>query len=158
MSRSSRSTSASEPPTLDPNMAQDSTSIAMLRALQRGLVYLDKDLNVVAALAESCRDLGRRQDADLPPCRTPKYSNGDPIVAGDFVYSLKRLARPAHCGPVLLRHGRGRRRPRTARAWPARSPAPSDADDHAALDKLGVSAPDDKTVRRQRSTPRRPTS
>ena len=43
----------SEPPTLDPNKAQDSTSIAVLHALQRGLVYFDKDLKVVPELAEA---------------------------------------------------------------------------------------------------------
>ncbi len=42
----------SEPPTLDPNKAQDSTSIAVLHALQRGLVYFDKDLKVVPELAD----------------------------------------------------------------------------------------------------------
>ena len=42
-----------EPPTLDPNTAQDAISLAVLRALHRPLVYIDKDLNVVDALAES---------------------------------------------------------------------------------------------------------
>ena len=42
-----------EPPTLDPNKAQDSTSIAVLHALNRGLVYFDKDLKVVPELAEA---------------------------------------------------------------------------------------------------------
>src|SRR4030095_1956851 len=36
-----------QPPTLDPNMAQDSTSIAVLHALHRGLVFFDKDLKIV---------------------------------------------------------------------------------------------------------------
>ena len=55
-----------EPPTLDPNKAQDSTSIAVLHALNRGLVYFDKDLKIVPALAECAAErLGRRQDPDL---------------------------------------------------------------------------------------------
>ena len=41
-----------EPPTLDPNKAQDSTSIAVLHALNRGLVFFVKDLKVVPELAK----------------------------------------------------------------------------------------------------------
>ena len=55
-----------EPPTLDPNKAQDSTSIAVLHALNRGLVYFDKDLKVVPELAQTvpvC--LGRRPPRQL---------------------------------------------------------------------------------------------
>ena len=57
-----------EPPTLDPNKAQDSTSIAVLHGLNRGLVYFDKDLKVVPALAKDAAGrVGRRQDHDLHP-------------------------------------------------------------------------------------------
>src|SRR5688500_1947581 len=42
-----------EPPTLDPNKAQDSNSLAVLRALHRPLVYINEKLEVVDALAES---------------------------------------------------------------------------------------------------------
>jgi ABC-type transport system substrate-binding protein len=44
---------AGEPPTLDPNKAQDSNSLTVLRALHRPLVYINDKLEVVDALAES---------------------------------------------------------------------------------------------------------
>jgi ABC-type transport system substrate-binding protein len=46
---------AGEPPTLDPNKAQDSNSLTVLRALHRPLVYINESLEVVPALAESGR-------------------------------------------------------------------------------------------------------
>ena len=68
MSRSCKIDLGQEPPTLDPNKAQDSTSIAVLHALNRGLLYFDKDLKVVPELAHgAARRLGRRQDPDLHP-------------------------------------------------------------------------------------------
>ena len=103
-----------EPPTLDPNKAQDSTSIAVLHALQRGLVYFDKDLKVVPELAAALPEVSA--DAKTLTFTLKDgitYSNGDPIVAGDFVYSMKRTIDPRTAAPYSLRHGRGRRRRRT---------------------------------------------
>ena len=71
-----------------------------------------------------------------------KYSNGDPIVAGDFVYSIKRTIDPRTAAPynyVLGELVGGSE----LLAMPADT-APATID--AALAKLGVSAPDDKTV------------
>ena len=47
-----------EPPTGDPNKAQDSTSIAVLHALHRGLLYFDKDNKVVPELAAALPEVG----------------------------------------------------------------------------------------------------
>ena len=79
-----------EPPTLDPNKAQDNASIAVLRALHRGLVYFDKDLKIVPALATALPEVGRAQTLTFTLKDGLKYSDGNPIVAGDFVYSIKR--------------------------------------------------------------------
>src|SRR5437762_1746093 len=73
-----------EPPTLDPNKAQDSDSIAVLSGLVRGLVYFDKDLNIVPELASSW-DVAPDGKMITFHLRDAKYSNGDPIVAGDLV-------------------------------------------------------------------------
>ena len=55
-----------EPPTLDPNKAQDNASIAVLHALHRGLVYFDKDLKIVPALATALPEVQLGcQDPDL---------------------------------------------------------------------------------------------
>jgi len=128
-----------EPPTLDPTQAQTPT---VLRALHRGLVDFDQDFNVVPALAESWT-ISHDSRTLTFRLRDARYSNGDPIVAGDFVYSWKRLADPRIAamysyaiaevvgGPDLL-------------AMPG-AVLPSDAAIEAALSGLGVEAPDDKT-------------
>ena len=131
-----------EPGTLDPTLAAGAIEVSVLRAVHRGLVSLDQDLKVVPELAESWEvsDDARTLTFHL---RDAKYSNGDPIVAGDIVYGWKRLADPRTAatysyamaevvgGPELL-----------AMAGPD---LPSDTDIETALDKLGVEAPDDKT-------------
>src|SRR6185503_179431 len=45
--------SDTDPATMDPQAAQDSVSIAVIDATSRGLLYYDKDLNLVPALAEA---------------------------------------------------------------------------------------------------------
>ena len=87
-----------EPPTLDPNKAQDSTSIAVLHAITRPLVYFDKDLNIVDELAES-HEVSADAKTLTFKLRDAKYSNGDPIVAADLVYSWKRLLDPRTAAP-----------------------------------------------------------
>src|SRR5687768_5997194 len=132
-----------EPPTLDPNAAQDANSLAVLRALHRPLVYIDKDMKVVDALAES-HEISADAKTLTFKLRDAKYSNGDTIVAGDLVYSWKRLVDPRTAAPysyVMAEVAGGG----DLLAMAGADPAPSDADIEAALDKLGVAAPDDKT-------------
>lgn len=130
-----------EPPTLDPNLAQDSTSIAVLNALHRGLTYYDKDLNASPALAESwdVTDGGKTITFHL---RDAKYSNGEPIVADDFVYSWRRLLDPRTGAPYAynLYDVVGAIE---ANSVDPKAPA---ADIDAALAKIAVSAPDPKTL------------
>src|SRR5262249_18187093 len=82
-----------DPETLDPTLAEDPESLDIVRALQRPLVDLDADLDVVPALAASwdVSDDGRTLTFHL---RDARYSNGQRIVAGDLVYSWRRLADP----------------------------------------------------------------
>src|SRR5687767_9222827 len=131
-----------EPPTLDPNAAQDATSLTILRALHRPLVYIDKDLNVVDALAES-HEISADAKTLTFTLRDAKYSNGDQIVAADLVYSWKRLVDPRTADPysyVMAEvAGAGDLLGMDPEALPA------DAEIDAALDKLGVAAPDEKT-------------
>ena len=87
-----------EPPTLDPNAAQDANSLTVLRALHRPLVYIDKDLNVVDALAES-HEISADAKTLTFHLRDAKYSNGEQIVAADLVYSWKRLVDPRTADP-----------------------------------------------------------
>jgi oligopeptide transport system substrate-binding protein len=133
-----------EPPTLDLNKAQDSNSIAILSGLARGLVYVDAENKVVPSLAESW-DVSADAKTLTFHLGDNKYSNGEPIVAGDFVRSIRRLVDPRTAAPYSYVAaeiaGAG-----DLLALAGADPMPADAEIDAALDKLGVSAPDDKTV------------
>jgi oligopeptide transport system substrate-binding protein len=132
-----------EPPTLDPTLAQDSTSISVLHAITRPLVYLNDKLEAVPSLAESwdVTDGGQTITFHL---RQANYSNGDPIVAGDLVYSWKRLVDPRTAAPYSYVTAEIDGAPDLL-AMAGADPAPTDDEIDAALDKLGVSAPDDQT-------------
>lgn len=82
-----------EPPTLDPTQATDSQSIQVLRSITHPLVYFDADLNIVPGLADwEVSDDGLTVTFTLHDGIA--YSDGQPIVASDFVYSWKRLIDP----------------------------------------------------------------
>ena len=142
---------AGEPPTLDPNKAQDSNSLAVLRALHRPLVYINPKLEVVDALAES-HTISADAKTFTFTLRDAKYSNGDPIVAGDLVYSWRRLVDPRTAAPysyVMAEVVGGSE----LLAMAGADPLPADAEIDALLEKFGVSAPDDKTFVVTLSTP-----
>ena len=143
---------AGEPPTLDPNKAQDSNSLTVLRALHRPLVYIDPaTLEPTPALAESW-EISEDAKTLTFTLRDAQYSNGDPIVAGDLVYSWKRLVDPRTAAPysyVMAEvEGAG-----DLLALAGADPLPADAEIDALLDTLGVEAPDDKTFIVRLSTP-----
>jgi oligopeptide transport system substrate-binding protein len=132
-----------DPATLDPTMAQDSQSTAVLTSVQRGLVYIDKDLNLVPGLAESW-DISPDAKTITFHLKDAQYSNGDPIVAADLVYSWKRLVDPRTAAPysyVMAEVVGGQDLLDMAGA----TPAATDAAVEAALEKFGVEATDEKT-------------
>ena len=133
-----------DPDTLDPSKASTSTDIGVLHSLNRGLIYFDKDLNPVPSLATELPKISADGLSYTFTLRDAKYSNGDPIVAGDLVYAWQRLADPrtastyqAFLEPVV---GAGDLIKMTGA-----KPAPTDAAIDAALAKLGVAAPDAHT-------------
>jgi oligopeptide transport system substrate-binding protein len=128
-----------EPQFLDPTQAQDSISINVLLSITHPLVYFNPELELVPGLADSWEtsDDGLEITFHLGD---HKYSNGEDIVADDFVYSWKRLADPrvASAYSYVLEPVQG---------WTTAyetDPA-DDAAVEAALDALGVAAPDPKT-------------
>ena len=132
-----------EPPTLDPNKAQDSVSISVLQAITRGLVYFDKDLKIVPQLAKSW-DVSSDAKTITFHLNDAKYSNGDPIVAADFVYGWKRLVDPRTAAPYSYVMAEVAGAPALL-ALAGAKPAPTDAQIDALLAKVGVAAPDAKT-------------
>ena len=131
-----------EPPTLDPTMAQDSASIAVLNGINRPLMSFDKDLKTIPALAETA-DVSADAKTVTFTLRDAQYSNGDTIVAGDLVYSWKRLLDPRLAAPYSYVMGpvEGANDLLALQG----KEGLTDAEAEAAMDKLGVAAPDDKT-------------
>jgi oligopeptide transport system substrate-binding protein len=84
-----------EPPSLDPGLATDTTSSNVLLAIMDPLVRLNADTNEAEpSLAESwdLSEDGKTVTYHLSP--DGKWTNGDPVTAGDFVYSWKRTLSP----------------------------------------------------------------
>ncbi len=127
-----------EPPTLDPTQATDSQSIQVLRSITHPLAYFDADLNIVPGLAdwEISAD-GKTVTFTLK--EGIAYSDGQPIVAGDFVYSWKRLIDPRNAAgySYVLSYVEG------GAELLGADPKVDDVD--AMLDAFGVAAPDDST-------------
>lgn len=83
----------SEPPTADPGIAEDSTSGTIIRATFEGLTRTAEDGKVHEAAAESIEvsEDGAKYTFKL---RDAKWSNGDPVTAGDFEFAWKRALDP----------------------------------------------------------------
>ena len=132
---------AEDPHSLDPAIAETSTDIAVLHALNRGLLYFDQDQNIVPALAEALPEVSEDGLTYTFKLRDAQYSNGDTIVADDLVFAWKRLIDPrtaAYYQAIIADVDGGQEildLPEDA----------TDADIQAAVDAFGVSAPDDKT-------------
>jgi oligopeptide transport system substrate-binding protein len=129
-----------EPATLDPTLAAGPW--AVIRGLQRPLVDLDEDSQVVPALAESWEVSADARTLTFR-LRDAQYSNGEPIVAGDFVYSWRRLADPRTAAPYSYYLADVIGGPELLAMSGA--DLPSDDEIETALDNLGVVAPDDRT-------------
>jgi oligopeptide transport system substrate-binding protein len=142
--------SSEDPATLDPAAAQDSVSISIVDSIHRPLLYYDKDLNLVPALAEALPESSNGGKTLTFKLRAGlKYADGTDIVAGDFVRAFSRLLDPRAANPyayiacdlagaeALLGAGLG--------CGTGETPT-DDAKIEDLLTKTGVEAPDDTTV------------
>ncbi|KPL94206.1 ABC transporter substrate-binding protein [Vibrio sp. L5-1] len=84
--------------TIDPHKSQGVPESHVIRDLLEGLVNQDGEGNTIPGVAESWETTDNktftfhlRKDA--------KWSNGDPVTAGDFVYSWQRAVDPATASP-----------------------------------------------------------
>jgi oligopeptide transport system substrate-binding protein len=103
---------ATEPQTLDPHLAVDLQQIAIARGLFEGLVLLDdRTLEPIPGAAErwELSPDGLTYTFYLrPDCR---WSDGSPLTAEDFAYSMRRALSPELASPMAemlfcLRNGR----------------------------------------------------
>jgi len=83
----------SEPPSLHPQLATDSTSSAILINVFEGLTRADADGQPQPAMAEKW-DVSEDGLTYTFHLRDAKWTNGDPVVAGDFEYAWKWALNP----------------------------------------------------------------
>jgi oligopeptide transport system substrate-binding protein len=129
-----------EPDSLDPQKARGFEAQSILRDLCEGLTTLDKHGRVAPGVAHAWNTSldGLTYTFDLR--REALWSNGDRVVAADFVAALRRLVDPA-----------------TGSGYAQYIDVVANASDivsgHKSVDELGVSAPDDSTVVIKLATP-----
>ena len=122
-----------DPDSLDPQRARSVEAHEVLRDICEGLTDLDKNAGVAPGVASSWTTSpdGKTYTFKLRP--NARWSNGDKIVAADFVAGLRRLVDPA-----------------TASGYAQVIDVVTNASDIVAgkksPDTLGVTAPDDATV------------
>ena len=80
-----------EPESLDPPISSGQPEARIYMALYQGLVEYDpKSLAAIPALAERWDINDDSSEFVFHLRRNAKWSNGDPITAQDFVYSIRR--------------------------------------------------------------------
>jgi oligopeptide transport system substrate-binding protein len=122
-----------EPESLDPQLARTESAFNILRDLFEGLTAVGPDGSPVPAAAESwtVSPDGLEYRFTLRPGL--RWSNGDPVVAADYVTGMRRLVDPKTASPY-------------AQFLDPVLNAAAIARGDGAPDTLGVSAPDERTV------------
>jgi ABC-type oligopeptide transport system substrate-binding subunit len=133
-----------EPPSLDPGLASDTTSANILLNIMDPLVKLDEDLNPVPSLAESWDVSEDGKTVTFHLRSDGKWTNGDPVTAKDFEYSWKRTISPELAADYAYQfYG----------IVGAQEYNGCKANCAAMADKVGVKATDDQTLEVKLTTP-----
>jgi oligopeptide transport system substrate-binding protein len=82
-------------PSIDPQLIEDSAGHDIARNLFEGLMNQDEKGALVPGVAESFTVSEDNKTYTFILRKDAKWSNGDPLVAGDFVYAWQRAADPA---------------------------------------------------------------
>ena len=121
--------------TLDPQLNEETIGFHIIRQLFEGLLNQDSNGQLIPGVAESWEASNGNKTWTFNLREDARWSNGDPVTAGDFVYAWQRAMDPATASPY---------------AWYLE--ITSIVNSGAILkgemtpDKLGVSAPDDRTL------------
>lgn len=86
-----------EPESLDPHKVSGVPESNALRQMFVGLTTTDNDGNTAPGMAESWESADNK--VWTFKLRDAKWSNGDPVTAEDFVYSMRRVTDPATASP-----------------------------------------------------------
>jgi len=85
-----------EPESLDPALSSGQPEARLYMALYEGLVEYDpKSLNPIPAIAETWEINNDSSELVFHLRKNARWSNGEPIKAADFVYSIRRNLSPA---------------------------------------------------------------
>jgi oligopeptide transport system substrate-binding protein len=86
---------AAEPTTIDPSLVSSASDSNIVYALFEGLAAFDpKSLRPTPAVAERWESNDNATEWTFHLRPNSRWSNGDPVVAGDFVYSYRRMLSP----------------------------------------------------------------
>lgn len=122
-------------PSIDPQLVEDVEGASVARDLFEGLMNEDASGRVVAGVATGYEVSEDGLTYTFTLRDNARWSNGDPVVAADFVYGMQRAADPATASEY---------------SWYLEVMGIENAGAVIAgdmpLDALGVSAPDDTTV------------
>lgn len=132
----------SEPPSLDPAASQDNNSFTVLGAAFEGLTRLDENAQVQPGTAESWTISDDGKTYTFKIRENAKWSNGDPVKAGDFEFAWKRVLDPNAEVPA----------PYAYQLYYLKNAAAYNNGDVSA-DEVGVKALDDRTLEVQLENP-----
>ena len=124
------------PSTMDPVKAGDTTSVLSIALYEETFYRLDSDGEYVPALATGYDTSPDGKKVTLHLRDGLRYSNGEPIKAIDFVNSFRRVADPMEASDAIRLIQENCKVKNVNEVFAGKFP----------VEKLGVSAPDDKTV------------
>jgi oligopeptide transport system substrate-binding protein len=144
----------SEPRTLDPHRSNLSVESSVNKSLFTALFTYDEELKIVPALAADVPtedNGGVSEDGMTYTIRLiegTKWSDGSPLTADDFVYSMKRALDPRTASPYAsyFFSVQGAREFATAMGTPQQPKSPSESELAVLMDRVGVSATDARTI------------
>lgn len=85
---------SSEPPTFDPQQAQDSTSNAILKLMYEGLTRQNAETGQAEEGVAESWDISADGLVYTFHLRDSKWSNGDAVTANDFAFAWQRVLDP----------------------------------------------------------------
>lgn len=88
-----------ESPSIDPGMAEDSAGGDIIRDLFEGLMSQDGEGNIIPGVATGYTVSDDKLVYTFTLRDNAKWSNGEPVTAGDFEYAWKRAASPELASP-----------------------------------------------------------
>lgn len=143
-----------EPKTIDPQLTNQASEISLTRALFSGLFTYDEDLSVVPNLAVEMPSIANGGISEDGLTYTIKinpdamWSDGQPLMAKDFVYSMQRALDPkvASTYASFFYSIDGAAAYNSALGTPDEPKSPADAELAGLRDGVGISASDDHTI------------